>query len=1396
MFSPDVTSHGHGLRPKRSRQATEADDSLKLPQAKRKRSALRKDTFEPLAEVSGNENTSRTDEPNGQSVEPTKPAVAPGGSTKNLAFRSSKKTDKRTDRVNAAFTLSSNEFYTVTQLPALPDQIRNSPGIVYSCCISAQNGLAIALTHTDAIVWAYNSAATSPSSREQLTFKLPFPPASASDPLPIAAFTARSATGEPGLVVVSPRWGNITHWETITNASSIVPGQSSSGVHGHLSGLGSGEALVEIVNAEPSGFILSSNHGRVYHVTIRDQMGRPAVNVQMLRKPAAGTIGGIFGSIRHVFGADGRAGVPIIRAGRSSKAQRDIVIVAEDGSIESWNTNVAMGNSLTMSVSMREELVQAIQAHSKDNSVNSWSVKVLDVELTNTSQPSRQLAKKAHEHSVDLVALVLLDLAGQIRYFLVELAVKNAKSVVNVVHPITCYASSSTSELLWRPKLLIPNATDLAFVLFDRAIVLFSLVRTKESPSSQLLLERQATVEPFQDCIKFQPNSKYQLIAATTEEEDKSEDKSTIVAAVDEFGVIRLSANNLKSGSDDDEEGPVPHISAKTKLEQAIFFGNALANPLDLKSSTLGQIFSAEEICDAALQISVEILTSTSNYLPKSTPSIDAQLKLRAQALEDLAQFLSRHYADYVFRTTKFNLLWNAEKLSAAQTIWQIQQEIERHYGSLRDREGPYLHFVLRALHESRQTYPDAGKGEGDRVRHWLVNDPDKLDHLVTEIVSCTSEFEKIEVTSPQVIAEWLREASDLWTGALSTAYKFRDEHAQDYGLGDEVFADGVLKTGYPMGSLGPWTSEKEPRQYGIKFLSIVCNFLSEWWSFTADSKASKKKMPVNENGKPHQAPSSKVLLELAQRLPFQTGLAMRQYEEFINKERNRVEIEIEDEVERAQKLKGLDDRRIAQRRRLVAIIAPYNEQGAIKLAEGLEDTYLLVNLNLDYLSALTVKKMTALASKSKEIAPLDRELQSVQDHAESYYDKFGNLWANSHFTRNLQDGDLIEPLREAQANDGSKQHYLTWFLEHSKKSGRSVDKISWINDVVGERKYSSALKTLGSMSTQDDSDLWEKRTETCLAKLAQLAADEESEKAGADRGDPDATSSYDNAIELMDIQENLLNHVLQYAERALDTQAAQDLIMDTFGKKLTKKNTASRQLLRQGVDALVDGKALTAFQLVDILTLMDPVPSLNFEEQETPDIYRHEFSLALRVVDLAVQLGQPEKQSLQRLIWRRAMIRDDWLKLNSTSLKDDATVEREMQDSALFHTLVQVLFAHTRQPEASMTLCTPQEVLDSEVFPLSLQQRFEGQMVDRVETEAVAEQERLKSYVEKGRLEIHFGGLVRSAEDSIRAAADAAGDVLARTVLGETAGTRGRDVDPIDLDDMAVSQTQTNGVH
>jgi hypothetical protein len=109
MFSPDarLPSHGHSLRPKRSRRAG-SDDSIKLPRAKRRRSALRKDTFEPLSDLSPNEVAVRA---NGDI---TMNGHAPGDKPdqddtfhvqKELTLRAAKKADKRSERGSGTTTL-------------------------------------------------------------------------------------------------------------------------------------------------------------------------------------------------------------------------------------------------------------------------------------------------------------------------------------------------------------------------------------------------------------------------------------------------------------------------------------------------------------------------------------------------------------------------------------------------------------------------------------------------------------------------------------------------------------------------------------------------------------------------------------------------------------------------------------------------------------------------------------------------------------------------------------------------------------------------------------------------------------------------------------------------------------------------------------------------------------------------------------------------------------------------------------------------------------------------------------------------------------------------------------------------------------------------------------------
>ena len=1328
MFSTDV-SRRESLRPKRTRHAAEPEDSIKLPQAKRKRSALRRDTFEPLTDASINEVAGHDvveGKSNGHAV-----ATAPA---RELTLRGAKKPDKR-DRAantNLGLMLSSNDFYTVAQLPALPDRIRNQPTVPYSCVISPEYGYALALTHQDAIIWAYNSGASSPSPREIITFKLPFPPASPDDPLPLATFTAKAANGEPGLVAVSAKLGKVVYWETISNASSVIPGQTS-GVQGSIPGLMSGETVEDLVNAEPSGFVISLRSGRVAHLTLRDQMGRPGIGVQFLRRHTNAP-GGIFGSIRNVFGADRRKGTPIVKAGSSRKGQRDVVIIDEEGEVEFWDTNLSDGNNLKKSSSFREELLEALSPTLPDVK----DFKVLDVELS--AGPSTDLARR-DSHGNPIMVLISTSKEQETRYCLIEMLVdRHAK--VKVVHPVSCYSSPASEKSTWRPRLCVSKTQPAAFILFETAAVLFSLVKIRETPSSQLLMERQALPQPFQDCIQFREGTTYKVLGFALE---TSEKQSSILFGVQSFGVVKLTSR-LRDDDEVDVDDPEDNhrISAKSKIEQAVFFGTNTYNPLDLNQAD--RSFRNEEIETAALEITVEILSSTSKHLPKSEPSIDMQMRLRAKALEDLAQHLMSHYSSSISRDVRFQLMLEAEKLAAAQAIWKVQEEIQRNYPQA-DREMPYLDFTLRALHETRQKYPDAEKGEKDRIRHWLVNSVKNVGHLMSELVSCIPELEPMDVTDPKVVVDYFKEAVDLWIASYTAVFKFREDNAPLYGLGDEAFKDGVLMGGFPQEIPHPWSSSPEPLRFAQRLIYDICKFLNEWWAF-ADGKNKKKKMPTDDDGKPYEPPSKAALRELAARLPIEVDLFSHLVFEDAIQTKGNMQKNLTDTDVLNDEIKDIDHEAQNRLGQALQAISHFNKRGAIDLGEKLRYYGDLVTIHHEYIDHL----MDEAAADPSLTDKNNREIREMQDRAESYYDTFGRGWAFAAYSQLLIDGEGGTLLATGQ-QDQKKQDFLTWFFKKNLADHQKLGKLSWIHDVITNNNYQRAEETLQVVSAEEQSDVWNKKTELALAKLAKLAADEGTGKIRDSK-------TYDDGLSLIDVQEQVLSHIMASVGAALDEKAALDLAQDTFASRVVAKNPALRRQLKQILKSLLRQVPLTAEEVVNLLTLMDPIEWAGLPEDD-PRIGGVEFAQALKVVELS-GLPASTKEDLVVSIWRRAMIRDDWLLLNETGGKNDRQVEEEMQQSSLFRTL-QHVFEMEHMDGTPVQLFSPSDILSREAFPRSLQDRPAENEVEGIRKDVEKEQSRLRSFVEKGRLEDHYGGLVTSAQRLVRDIVDAQGEELAQ---------------------------------
>ncbi|ETN46114.1 uncharacterized protein HMPREF1541_00298 [Cyphellophora europaea CBS 101466] len=1364
MFSPEAAGHTHLLRSKRTRQAAGTEDSIKLPQAKRKRSALRRDTFEPLADASINElagQAKSTAKPNGHADTSTSKPVAL--QPKELSYRGPKN-ERRADRERATTTLTNNDFYTVSELPSLPQQVRelDKHNKSYTCTFSIEHGYAIVVSHNEAIIWPYHSSAAIPSSRDVIAVPLSFLQTSESDPLPLAAFTARSATGEPGLLVVSARWGTVIYWDTLTSASTVMPTRTSGGVQGSIPSLG-GETIHDLVSAEPSGFIISFSHGRLAHISLRDQLGRPAIGVQFLRKPPSSSLlGGIGGSVRNLVGWDRRKGIPIVKAGAATKGQRDIAVMTENAEFEAWDTNLGVGHTLTLHQNFLEDIKDAMKPYlPPEKAISQYDVKVLDFEL---ARPSQEIARGDEPSTVPLLALVSLSAPSGTQFYIVELVVGAQENLIRVVHPISCYSTKLPKTEDWRPRLLVVKTT--AFAIFETVVVLFSLSKIHESPSSQLLMERHALPAPFQDAIRLDGEKSYRFVGFSAEEEGTD---ASCLLAVSKKGLLRIQSH--KNEAEIDVDDYASKISARTRIEQAIRYGTEKENPLDLNSPS-SHSFTQGEVEVAALEISDDIVRSKWKYLPPSGPSISKHLSDRAKALNSLIHHVMKYYRNKLSGGVRDNLMWDAEKIAAAQAIWKTQEIIWRRYPQ-EDREMPHVEFSLRALHESRQEYPSEEKGQVDAVRHWMLNSVYKCDNLLVEIVDCINELPDFDITDPRIFGEFLLETVDIWCAAYSAVFKFRQDNASQYGFGDKAIKDGLFLESYHLDSGRPWTSNVQPNHYAWQLLDHVCNYLGEWYDYEAGSaKSAKKKMPVSSDGKVHDPPPRTLINELVAKLPKQCDIFNRVTSEEIIWAATEEGGRHSDRVERQAAIDAILAETQPRLSEAVQRISEFNMEGAIDIAERLADPQLLVTLTSDYLKRLNLEAMAhpETAQKNK------KRIDDVQKHAETYYSTFGSQWAFANFSRKIENGELGSILTEAQDNDGEKQEYVTKFLHRATKQGQQIGKLAWINDVVGEQNFSHAERVLVRVA-DEEMDIYNKKTELSLAKLVSLAAAEENNNV---RSMPvlDGIVTYDNKLQIVDIQQQITDHVKLVNGHAIDAKAAEDMAFQTFSTRIVAKYPGLKRLLKSAIAALLAEQPLSEEALVDFLTLADPV---NYEEEpdNDPEVLGREFALALRVVDLS-DLPNVHKIALRQIVWRRIAIRDDWTILNNSTGKGDAEVAETLHQTAIFQTLIYLgaevanLFGSAGIAAVAARLneqiVAPDVILADNAFPIVLQRRFEGVEKDKeaVRKDLEKEQEKLRKYVDTAQLELHFSGLVNDAREEIRQMIDAEGEATAEGLEGE----------------------------
>ncbi|KAI0206966.1 Non-repetitive/WGA-negative nucleoporin C-terminal-domain-containing protein [Astrocystis sublimbata] len=1353
MFAPAPTggsqngaSTGMTTRGRRRQRPASSDNSPHMPKSKRLRSdrpQVTDQTFvEPIAAAAPETYEVRSAQESAFAVKQDGIEQPVPAQRQELSVRSKK--SRAVDRLHkgdGTTLLSASTAFDVRKLAALPERIKLDATSRQHGFVDPTVGFALSLTHTHAVVWPYASSSTSP---ESFTFTLPYPSKHSTDPLPLGLLVSPSAScSEPGLVVVMPTSGKITYWESISSATTLdFMRHQRTGVEDSISGMFSGERVIQLVNVEAAaGFVLAFSSGRTAYLSVRDAQGRPKVSVQFLRTSLGPSSVGLFGSIRNALSHSALQGdIAAVRADRASKqGECTVVAVTSKGRVNSWRIHRGGHHDLLAELDIRAAVVEAVhQADQSNTALNADSFKVLDfcfVPKGLSSQYAdmselRQLP--ASDNRQHLLLLTSLDDKDLCRYSLVELVINNGSSHgrcvdIGIVRSISSYSTPPNAHALSKPRLYVPKPAMIAFLVFDLATVVASIAQPPESPDSQIMQDNHTLPAAFEDVIDLRRDPALEIVGSGFEEPqiyDAEDDvvrpvriktkNPTAVLLVRGAGTMRISVPDCKRFA---SVAP-PKLTAKIKLEQAVFFGMKDDTPLafDIKHSTG---FSGKEYGDAALELSHEILASTNPHLSPLAARLDDNIKDRVQLLDKMMAHIKSIGVD-LDRAVKWELLWNAEKMQVASTLWRKHEDF-LHLRPAASKK-TIVAEIVEYIRSEEKSKPDRAKGELDDLRHWFIHDIHRMELFIAwgyEVIKHSSKA-KLDATS---LTRLVFEASEIYNSTLRDAFAFRQTHLELYGLQKEKLDHGIL--GDYAGLPTPWTANK----FIANNVKRQAELSSEWVKHEDGSLTDDQTSLVHKI-RETQPEMTEVYLTVLQEL-IKWNLASgdpkliaegQKYEEVYREDRHA---------------------------KVLLLAHSGNWEAAIKIAE--------THRSLHALAEVLIRKITLL--REAQIAPdvsaehlerLKSKEREKDDKVQECFSTYGEDFAFPFYDY-VFSAYGVEPLLESNVDKKYKTMYL--------RTRPELAKISWINDIVDEEDIDHAADTLVDLGLAREQQVWNKKIELSLGKLARMAeSSRPGSKAlmsGVQEASIDGISedmrldAIDKELAIISIQNEFYETQIQpVTSVALDESEELGLVKEAFHLQVPKKHKILSQLFEDAIKRLLKHEALDALTLIDLLTLITLSP-------ETKDNIADQFFLALQVASNGLQ--GDERLQAERLIWRRCLLREDWTAINNTSLKVDEETMDVIGQTDLFQ-LYCTLYAHqtNRRTKVAHQRLAPSESVG--VYTQHLDRRFAN--MDKAYREKMLEAMRwedslLCEHIESHRLEEWTAETQKLAEQAVEQSYD-----------------------------------------
>nr|XP_019048984.1 hypothetical protein I302_02764 [Kwoniella bestiolae CBS 10118]OCF27914.1 hypothetical protein I302_02764 [Kwoniella bestiolae CBS 10118] len=640
---------------------------------------------------------------------------------------------------------SRDERHLVSSLGSLPKEvaslIKGSDLVANPIAghVDPKSGFAMVAGPYVCIAWNYTKRTHSAPT----TYAFPSPPVSYSatptQPPTLAGLYTGSANSEPGMILVSSS-GEIRFWESMSSALANVERFQEVYVE-----LGDDDSVEKLWKIDGNTFLLTTTTSLVFRLTISSSGGRLVPSLTNLTRP-----GGMFGrASAQIFNArEDRDGISSVTSAAG------YVYITARRMLQKWAFG-SDGQKFTQEYDLYETVGNWC--------FDSWSSGNVSLELNDIisfgedelavliSYVEQQSGTSEYPRLHNSHAIVMFSMHPRSQSLTIS-------RVIDV-----SYLAHSDPRMLDVPRLLIPAGSSMAFIRFAEVILLVSLDEGS----------------PYEEAISLKDSGRNAFIGAGTilSTSTKKGNSLPAIVAIPAFGgLMSIEALESSGGSEAFTQASSATARLKSKMEQAVFFGERSDNPLsfDLPAGFQG------DLAEAAETVSAEIVSSNSPYMP-GIFELRPHLSDRLLRLKELMRFI-RHNGllSILPQSTRRRLSRDAEKIKGAIDLWDYQNKHMAAISQMNTQSPQSL------LSDSILTYMRQADviEEEDFIRLFFRTQAHNLDKLL-EIVFATARA-ALDAVSRGKMSSWITEANRIFIIVERAAAQYREEELYTYEIDRE----------------------------------------------------------------------------------------------------------------------------------------------------------------------------------------------------------------------------------------------------------------------------------------------------------------------------------------------------------------------------------------------------------------------------------------------------------------------------------------------------------------------------------------------------------------------------------------------------------------------------------